>query len=315
VAAARRELDSVLSTDPAFAPAANAAAAIDAIGGEMDKASSSFRAILGRSGDSSIETLVRANLGQALWLGGRYDEAREHLLAAAEEFPENAVVRSALGELALRKGDYAGAARDLGAAVEACANGASPSAKKPSSRLDLVLAGPTVTEAPCQRARRALAIAYVGSAGERLSEAQGRREAHRLASEAISLGLEGATLAQALFIRGTVELLDGQDARARADLEKALASGLADGLKSVARNNLGVALYRGGAHAEAQRQFEQARAASPKSAPSVLNLAIAYHDAREPEKALALYDEYLTLGGRRGEDARRWAEGIRVVYR
>ena len=86
-------------------------------------------------------------------------------------------------------------------------------------------------------------------------------------------------------------------------------------MKATARNNLGVALYRMGAIPEAQRQFEQARAASPKNPPSILNLAIAYHDAREPEKALVLYDEYVTLGGRRGDDARKWADGIRVVYR
>jgi Tfp pilus assembly protein PilF len=311
---ARRELEAVLSADAAFAPAVNASAAIEAIAGDMDKASSSFRGILGRAGGSSIDSLVRANLGQALWLSGRYDEAREHLLAAAEEFPENAVVRSALGEIALRKGDHAGAVRDLGAAVEICKDGtAAP--KKPSTRLELVLSGPAGTDAPCARARRALAIAFVGSAGEKLGDGQGRREAHRLASDAIALGLDGAALAQAHFLRGTVELLDGQDARARADLEKALASGLAESLKATARNNLGVALYRMGATAEAQRQFEQARAASPKTAPSILNLAIAYHDAKEPEKALALYDEYVALGGRRGADARSWAEGIRRVYR
>ncbi len=47
---ARRELAAVLEGDPAFAPAVNAGAAIDAIEGNMDKASSSFRGILGRSG-------------------------------------------------------------------------------------------------------------------------------------------------------------------------------------------------------------------------------------------------------------------------
>jgi tetratricopeptide (TPR) repeat protein len=155
----------------------------------------------------------------------------------------------------------------------------------------------------------------VGAAGEKLAEAQGRREAHRLASEAISLGADGAVLAQALFLRGTVDLLEGQDAKARGDLEKALASGLAESLKATARNNLGVALYRMGSTAEAQRQFEQARAQSPRTAASVLNLAIACHDGREPQKALALYDEYLALGGRRGEDARNWAAGLRRVYR
>jgi tetratricopeptide (TPR) repeat protein len=314
--AARKEIQAVLSADPGFAPALNAGAAIDAIGGDVAKASTSFRGILGRSGASSIDSLVRANLGQALWLSGRYDEAREHLLAAAEEFPGNAVVRSALGEIALRKGDHAGAVRDLGAAVEACkGQRGSPAAKEPSTRLELALGGPTPSDAPCARARRALAIALVGASGEKLSEGPGRREAHRLASEAIGLGADGAVLAQALFLRGTVELLDGQDAKARADLEKALASGLAENLKPTARNNLGVALYRMGAAAEAQRQFEQARAASPRTAASVLNLAIAYHDAKEAEKALALYDEYLALGGRRGEDARNWAEGIRRVYR
>lgn len=314
--AARRELAAVLAADPSFAPAVNAGAAIDAIEGNVDKASSSFRGILARSGGSSIDSLARANLGQALWLSGRHEEAREHLLAAAEEFPENAVVRSALGEIALRKGDHAGAVRELGAAVEACKGGRpSAPAKKPSTRLELVLAGPGPSDAPCARARRALALALVGAAGEKIADAQGRREAHRLASEAIGLGADRAALAQALFLRGTVELFDGQDAKARADLEKALASGLGEALKPSARNNLGVALYRLGATAEAQRQFEQARASSPKTAASVLNLAIAYHDAREPERALALYDEYLSLGGRRGEDARKWAEGIRRVYR
>ncbi len=173
LAVARRELEAVLSENPAFAPAVNGGAAIDAIGGDMDNASRSFRAILGQPGDSSIDSLVRANLGQALWLAGRYDEAREHLLAAASEFPENAVVRSALGEIALRKGDYAGAQRELGAAVEACKGGASARRKSRRPASMLTLSGQAPTDAPCARARRALAIALVGSAGEKIAEASG----------------------------------------------------------------------------------------------------------------------------------------------
>jgi Tfp pilus assembly protein PilF len=313
--AARRELDAVLSKDPSFPAAANARAAIDAIEGKVGEAAGSFSKILGRS---PIDPLVRANLGQALWLAGRYDEAREHLLAAAEVLPKNPYIRAALGETALRKGDSAGAVRELRAALASCSpggEGAVPE-RKASNRLELELSGPEGSKtAGCARARTALAAALASLSGEKLGDAAGRREGLRLASEAIDLGAAGAVLAQALFVRGTVELYDGQDARARADLEKALASGLLDPLKSAARNNLGVAFYRTGSTAEAQRQFELARQGSPKAAASILNLGIVHHDAREPEKALALYDEYVALGGRRGEDARSWADGIRRLYR
>jgi Flp pilus assembly protein TadD len=310
---ARRELEAVLSKDPSFSPAVNARAAIDAIDGKVGEAASAFSKILGRS---PIDPLVRANLGQALWLAGRYDEAREHLLSAAEVLPKNPFVRGALGESALRKGDPAGAVRELRVAVETCNAGEVLPETNASNRLELELSGPERSNAPgCARARAALATALADLAGAKLANAPGRREGLRLATEAIDLGAAGAVLAQALFVRGTVELYEGQDARARADLEKALASGLSDPLKPVARNNLGVALYRIGSTAEAQRQFELARQGSPKASASILNLGIVHHDAREPEKALALYDEYVALGGRRGEDARNWAEGIRRLYR
>ncbi len=180
------------------------------------------------------------------------------------------------------------------------------------------LLGGLNAEGVCARARKSLGMALVATASDKLQDPAGRREVQRLADEAAGLGIDGPALAQVFFLRGTAELLDGQDAKAISDLGKALAGSLPESLTASARNNFGVALYHSGAVAEARKQFEIARAGPSRPAPAmpaILNLAILHHDAKEPEQALALYDEYLALGGKRGDDAKRWADGLRKVYR
>jgi tetratricopeptide (TPR) repeat protein len=314
VEAARKELAAVLRADSSFVPAANGTAALDASAGRLSEAAKTWTTLLSRPSGEAFDFVIRANLGEALWLEGRVDEAREHLLDASARFPENGLLRTALGEIALVKGDPAGAVRELRAAIETCDAGAAKSAGEPSGDLVLLLGG-SDPEGACARARKSLGLALVVTASEKLQDPSARREVQRLADEAAALGIDGPALAQVFFLRGTASLLDGQDQRAISDLGKALAGNLPESLTASARNNFGVALYRSGAVAEARKQFELARSGPSRPAPAVLNLAIVHHDAKEPEQALALYDEYVALGGRRGEDAKQWAAAIRKVYK
>jgi tetratricopeptide (TPR) repeat protein len=324
VEAARKELSAVVRTDASFAPAANGVAAIDATSGKLAEAAKAWSALASRPSGDAFDSVIRGNLGEVLWLQGRPDEAREHLLDASARFPRNALLRTALGEIALLKGDHAGAVRELRAAIETCGAGPGTGAgaagtgtrtdKEASGDLVLLLGG-TDPEATCSRAKKSLGLALIATASEKLQEPSARREVQRLADEAAGLGIDAPALAQVFFFRGTAALLEGQDQKATSDLGKALAGSLPEGLVSAARNNFGVALYRSGAVAEARKQFELARAGPTRPAPAVLNLAILHHDAKEAEQALALYDEYLTLGGKRGEDAKKWADAIRKVYR
>jgi len=112
-----------------------------------------------------------------------------------------------------------------------------------------------------------------------------------------------------------LNLLAAQPQAARDDLTKALAGNLPEELKAVARTNLGVALYRTGAEADAHREFEAARAMRNRPPAATLNLAIAYHERGEGERALMLYEEYLRGGGSRRDDVRTWIDDLRRIYR
>ena len=129
---------------------------------------------------------------------------------------------------------------------------------------------------------------------------------------ALGLPLDPATRAKAMFLRGTAHLAAGQHAAAREDLSRAIAGPLAEDLKSAARNNLGIALYRAGNAAEAIRQFEAAGAAS---AQATLNLAIALHDRGDAARALPLYERYMKLGGPRSDEVKEWVDDLRRIYR
>jgi tetratricopeptide (TPR) repeat protein len=321
---AMRELEIALKEDRTFAPAQTAQAVLNALSGNLEAAQTGLRSAVGGTGFPEVRLLARLDLGKVLWLLGKPVEAKPHLEAAADAFPDDAGAQAALGEIALAAGDRAAAVKRLGAAVESCETKGRPVATG-GSRSDGVLRfaiGPDQAVWLCPRAKQVLGHALVATSIEALDKAvrdgggASAREAREGADRALDLHLEPAARQLALFVKGSASLILDDVRGARRDLAAALAGDLPAGLLAIARNNLGAALYRDGAVEEAQQQFEAARAARPALQAAMLNLAIALHGkAGGQPKALSLYEEYVSAGGARKEDAQKWAESLRRVYR
>lgn len=325
--AAMREFQAALRADPAYSPALLGVAVLNALSNDLGESTASLAGLISRD-DKALRELATANLGQALWLMGRLDEAAPHLRGAADAFPDYASLHVALGEIALADQNYAQATERLTRAVDLCGRaGDSVSNAPPSGSgravLQVVLGGRTSGTQPlCDRARRALGASLTVTAAETIGRGvQGvgapslLREGRDLVERALRLPLDSATQAVALVLRGTLSLLANQPGPAAEDLRRALAAALPEPVRGLARNNLGVALYRSGAVAEAQREFEAARRAKPPATEATLNLAIASHDRGDGQRALSLYEEYVTTGGSRREEVRDWIEALRRIYR
>lgn len=309
---ARRVLASVLKEDPGFVPAVSAAAVLDALAGDPGTAAGALQGIL-QAASEEERTLVRADLGKALYLAGRGDEARDPLGSAAALNPGDLVLPLLLGEIALARRDYRDADRFFTAARRLCGT-SEPAA--PSGETLRVTLGPKDGGALCRRAETSLASALLGAAFEELTKARRRESAlsaRALAGRALALQLDDESRAVALFVHGSARLAAGIDRAARSDLEASLAH-LPRSLLSQAHNNLGVALMRLQEVDAARRELEAARAAGDPEA--TLNLAILLDEHTDDgEGALALYEEYLKSGGRRSQDAEAWAERLRKMYR
>ena len=321
-AAAQQAFAAAAEGDPSFAPAIVGSAVVNALNGNAKEASSALTQLASRQADPTLIGLARANLGQLMWLLGRAGEAKEHLAAALTVLPGAASVHVALGEIALAADDYRAANERLSAAADLCARKPSNTETKPATEerfLQVLVGGPLTGDAICGRARQALGLANVGAAVQRIAGGNPSpttiREARELIDRALDLSLDAQTRGKALVLRGTLNLLGGQPQAARDDLTKALASNLADDLKAVARTNLGVALHRTGATAEAEREFEAVRAMRNRPAAATLNLAIASHERADGEKALTLYEEYIRSGGARRDEVREWLDDLRRIYR
>lgn len=323
-AAAQQAFNEALDKDPLFAPAAIGLAIVNALNGNVKDAASALTQLAGRPIDSSLGAFARANLGELLWLLGRGDEAETHLRAAVTVLPRAVSLQLALGEIALTHENYRAAIERLSAATELCASHGRASildapTPHPDRFLQVQVGGPLAADTVCARARQALGLAAVGAAVQRISggnlSAAAIRDARDLLDRAVGLPLDAQTRAKTQVLRGTLSLLAAQPQAARDDLTKALAGNLPDELKAVARTNLGVALYRTGAAADAQREFEAARAMRNRPPAATLNLAIAYHERGEGEKALTLYEEYLRDGGSRRDEVRAWLDDLRRIYR
>jgi len=300
---ARRRL---AAAAPSFTPAREAAAVLDAFGGDPAAAAVVLAATLPAHFGREREGVARANAGLALWLAGRGREAREHLAAAAASLPRHFGLRLALGEIALEGGDLAAARGHLEAAAARCDGGETLPDLPAGRELRVVLGS---TQALCGRARERLGAVLAAAALDELAAGRGEA-ASELAERALALPLAGGEQAVAYLARGTARLLAGADRGARADLERAL-EGLSPALAAVARNNLGVARYRLGEFDAARAQFEAASA----TAEATLNLGILLDDhGGDAERALELYESYLARGGRRA-DVVAWIERLRKVYR
>lgn len=326
---ARREFQTALGADPGYPPARMGLAVTQALQGNLEEARDTLGDITSDGGVGIFESLAAANLGQILWLMGRLEEAGVHLRAAVAVFPEHASLHAALGEIALAERKYDEATEALTRVAGLCAVGmremqAASQAVQPTGRqhqiFQTVVGGPAAGGEPlCNRARRALGVALLGAASQRIfdeSAAQpGARQEENLIERALAQPLDASNRAYALFLRGTSHLIAGQPGPARDELRRALAGELPREFAAAAHNNLGVALYQTGAVAPAQQEFETARAMRPPLADATVNLAIALHAQGDGRRALALYEEYLTLGGPRSDDVRVWIDGLRRIYR
>jgi tetratricopeptide (TPR) repeat protein len=320
---AARELEAVLREDKTFAPAQAGAAVLGAVAGSLASAQATLGVVVPGTDYKEVRLLARLDLGKVLWLMGKTAEAKPHLEATADAFPDDAAGQTALGEIALAGGDRATAVRRLSAARDLCEAAPTPAAASPANDNVLrVAVGADASAWLCPRVKVALGRAFVGSAVEALDRGRGDggsaavREAREASDRALSLPLDPASRAAALFVKGTASLMQDDAHAAHRDLAAALAGELPANLVPLARNNLGAALLDEGAADEAVQQLETARSLRAGFAPAALNLGIALHGKPGGQpKALGLYEEYLALGGSRREDVQKWADALRKVYR
>ena len=277
--------------------AANAAAALR-VSTQRASAIAMFERTLARN-PAALEPFVRGNLGLALWLDGKNEDARGHLTAAARAVPKWTALQLALGAIALSDHDYATAIQKLGACSQRDAL---------DDRAELMQMIVGSHDELCGRAQQWLGTALVASAGETLSKSLRSTEARAQLDRALSLPLDAKTRGVALYLRGTTRLANGDDDDARDDLSKAIAAGLSPQLTANARNNLGVALQHLGSEDAAAREFDAARRARVKAA--TLNLAIVTEN-QKPAEAERLYEEYVAAGGARESQVREWLQRMK----
>jgi tetratricopeptide (TPR) repeat protein len=207
--------------------APDVAAVLDALDGRRDAAARVLAA--------SASPLARGDAGLLLWELGRTGDAKPYLAAAHQAFAEWSEVTLAAGEIALAEKRYDDADRLL----SSIRCDAKPQDAIVGSRLDLTLGADANV---CGRARQSLAQALLAEAvddveraAKREDDAAGRR-ARQLADRAGSL--DERYRGVAWLVRGTVDLVAGDDASARDELSRATGSGLPPALAAIARANL-----------------------------------------------------------------------------
>jgi tetratricopeptide (TPR) repeat protein len=308
-----------------YPPALEALAVLAALEGDLETSRARLTELVSELQDDSA-AMARGNLGLVLWLGGKNTEAREHLEAAAGKFPEWLSVRVALARVELQTGRFASAVDEATASQKLCQDEAAESRVGPglpSSWLQFTLGGGAsrAEGALCKQVDRDLASALIGAAMSALSrtnaEPNARKNVDAWLRLAFSLSLTPVDKARAFFARGTMSLIEGADEKARHDLTQALSGNLDPPLRSLAENNLGVAFYRLGQIAEAERHFAAARAGTGGSAAATLNMGITLDERNENGEALRLYQEYVAsaAGVPRRAEVQSWIEDLKKVYR
>ena len=322
LAGARKRLTAVSSRDAGFVAAADLLAVLEILQGSADSVSTeSLTGSYSRLAGGTLGPMARANLGQALWLARRPGDARAHLEAAAEAFPQWLSVQAALGDIALGEKRYRDAIRQLTRAERLCGESISPLGSEIPDVFSATVGGSADgTGRLCERLARSLALARVGAALEDLVPAlrggRGLDGVRSLAARALAGELEAGPHAVALYVRGTALLGLGSDQAARRDLASAVAGELPEVLRAMAYNNLGVARLRLGKLEEAKAAFETARTGASPFAGATLNLGILLHDhAERPREALDRYREYLATSGRRRREVESWIERLEKIYR
>ncbi len=325
LAGSRKRLRAVLSEDASFAAAADVLAVLDVLDGKSE-AAKALAASYGRRRGGALEPAARANLGQALWLTGQTDAAREHLEAASGAFPRWTSLRATLGHAALAEKRYQEAIGHFSEAEALCRR-ASASGSALAGGVGLedyfsTTVGGTEDAGGelCGGIAGPLALARLGAAFEALGPALRGSDTlttvAQLADSALAGPLDPSARAVASFVRGTARLAQGRDQAARGDLSQATAGSLPASLGAKAFNNLGVAETRLGRIAAARAAFAAARSGAGASAEATLNLGILLDDyTGESRQALDHYRDYLAGQGRRSREVEGWIERLERIYR
>lgn len=323
---ARERITKLAGSAEKYPPAIEALALLAALEGDLETSRARMTEVVSQLQGQDSQAMARGNLGLILWLGGKNAEAREHLEVAAGKFPEWLSVRVGLAQVQLLTGHFSAAVDEATAGQKLCQDRAAAGGVGPglsSSWLQLTLGGgaPSADSALCKAVDRDLASALIGASMTALARAsvepKARKSVDGWLSRAMALSLTPVAKARALLARGTVSLIEGADEKARQDLTQALSGKLDPAFRSLAENNLGVALSRLGQAAEAELHFAAARAGAEASAAATLNMGITLDERNENKEALRLYQEYVASasGVARRAEVQSWIEDLKKVYR
>jgi superkiller protein 3 len=200
-------------------------AVLDALDGKRDAAAKSLA--------QSASPIARGDAGILFWQLGMLNDAKPHLTTAHKAFADWSEVSLAAAEVAMSERRYDDAAALLDSIR---CNGEAWGRGSPSV-LELKLGSDADV---CGRAKKSLSVALLAQAADELDRAAkhhddgSARRARVLAERAASLDERRQSLA--LFIRGTADLITGDDARDA--LSRAIAGDLPPVVESIAKKNL-----------------------------------------------------------------------------
>jgi tetratricopeptide (TPR) repeat protein len=206
-------------------------AVLDALDGKRDAAAKSLA--------QSASPIARGDAGILLWQLGMLNDAKPHLSTAHKAFADWSEVSVAAAEVAMSERRY----DDAAALLDSIRCNAGSWGRGAASLLELKLGSDADV---CGRAKKSLSVALLAQAADELDRAAKHHDdpsAHRarvLAERAASLDERRKSLA--LFIRGTADLITGDDARD--PLSRAIAGDLSPAVESIAKKNLEAAQPR-----------------------------------------------------------------------
>jgi len=200
-------------------------AVLDALDGKRDVAAKSLA--------QSASPIARGDAGILFWQLGMFSDAKPHLGAAHKAFADWSEVSLTAAEVAIAERRYDDAVELLDSIR---CNGAMWGHRTGTS-LDLTLGSEADV---CGRAKKSLALALLAQSADELDRAA-KRQDEEAARHARVLAERAATLDErrqslALFIRGTADLVIGNDARE--PLSRAIAGDLPAAVESIAKKNL-----------------------------------------------------------------------------
>jgi tetratricopeptide (TPR) repeat protein len=238
LAAERGALEQLIAKDPNRAELRTALAVNLLRNGELDAARKYFDNPLlaalakrdaGALAQMTNDPFARGDAGLLLWQAGRARDARAHLAAALAADPAWDEVALVSGEIALADREYSNAV-ELLARFSKCPLPPGEGGAQRRVRGEQVTLSLGTTDDLCPRAKRDLAIALLAVAN---SDPRGARP---LLERATALDERFTPIAN--FIRGSIDLANGNDDDARTALNRAIAAGLSSAAESAAKKYL-----------------------------------------------------------------------------